>query len=171
MSNQANANLERISAFLQCVGLPKDYADAVAGATREGAVSLPGDARGEEAASSAALERIMGEYQDWLGHLCEVAGRGDGACPALLGSHLRPVLHQYPEIFLRCENLPPEVYAAIEKAENPLVPEEAPADMPTQPLDESALDFHANFWSRIAAGFRLGKAWLLRRGRDGRWLP
>ena len=157
--DRTDSVLERACAFLQCVGLPPDCAEK-----RAKAFLTNGESPACDAAHDGVVAALMSQYERWMERLCEREDMGDDGCPALLGTHLRPVLRQHPEFFLEIDNLPPEARTAIRRATLSPVPEETPAVMPTQPLGELPRVFQVNLWNEIAERLRLAK------GKALRWL-
>jgi hypothetical protein len=163
--------LPRMCAFLQCVGLPKDHAEALATRAARTDVTPSAKGSGEDEFSDDPLALIMSDYENWLRDLRQTAGPRSHPYPGLLAAHLRPVLNQNPEIYLQSEGLPPAARQAIEKAGQPPVPGEARSVMPTQRLSDLPAVFHLSLWTRLAGELRLAKRSLLRLVHRVGWLP
>lgn len=157
----------RVKAYLACLGLPPDRAETRAKDLLEQCAAQPGVA--EEDLGALALADVASRFNAWLDHLCESADEDAVGRKALLAWFLRPILAEYPDVFLRRGDLPEPVRLALQAAEQPPVPNEAPAAMPAQSFGEAPVVFRASFWRRLAGTLRAVKremgAWIRKASR------
>ncbi len=157
--------LVRVSALLRCLGLPADRAEEQANAVVARSASQADAAA--EGVAGRALAEVRSEFEAWLAYLGEASCDGAPCCPGLLAAHLRPVLRENPDLFLRRDNLPEPLRLAVKAASVAPLPEESPAAMPAQPLGGLPPLLRGSFWRGVGEPFvavrRSLKDWI--RGR------
>lgn len=146
----------RLSAYLRCLGLPAADAQAKASAEVERCLARA-DAPGA-AVLDSALAGVIDQLDGWLERLGEAAKLPERCAPELLAWHLRPLLAEHPEVFLR-NDAPAEaawVARAGKAAVQAWLPEPTPAPMPRQSFGSVSPILQPSRWRALAASLRDG---------------
>ncbi len=153
----------RVSAYLRSVGLPAMRAEAEAAAAVERCASRTDLA-------DSALDDVMSRFDAWLKRLCAASGEPSRCSPGLLAWHIRPVLSEHPDLFLREEELGESeeaVRLAVEAAAGAALPEATFTPMPAQAFGPVPRIFRSDFWRGITAPLAAIERGLTRRSKGG----
>jgi hypothetical protein len=142
----------RLSVYLQCLGLPAADAQAKASAEVERYVARA-DAP-DAAPLDSALADTIDQLDGWLEQVGEAANLPERCPSELLAWHLRPLLAEHPEVFLRNDD--PVVARAAEAAAQASLPEPTPSPMPLQSFGSVSQIFQPSFWRALVASLSGG---------------
>jgi hypothetical protein len=131
-SSESDVAVRRVTFYFHSLGLPLEPA---AQAAERIAREIHADqeiAHEPNECAGRATDRAMDCVDEWLSRLAESYPDAGDDLSAQLKWHLRPVLREHPECFLRTQDLPDAVHRALRKAAQPILPPSLPAVMPAQ---------------------------------------
>jgi hypothetical protein len=144
-SPEADLAVQRVTAYFQSLGLAATnaagWAERMVGDVRDDNRHMT-DERVDTVGGCSG--RAMARVDEWLAWIVASYPDSSEDLVAQLRWHLRPLLQQHPESFLRMDDLPDDLHRAVREAARSILPPSIPAVMPAQSFGDLP-----HLWPRI----------------------